>query len=65
MLLLSEMICRAALMRTESRGSHYRSDYPEEDNTHWLKNIVIRKGETGMALETVPVSLNMIAPGVP
>ncbi|NIR13858.1 MAG: fumarate reductase/succinate dehydrogenase flavoprotein subunit, partial [Desulfobacterales bacterium] len=32
MLLVSEMVCRAALLRTESRGSHYRSDYPEEDN---------------------------------
>jgi L-aspartate oxidase len=30
-------------MRTESRGAHYRSDYPEEDNTNWLKKLVIRK----------------------
>jgi succinate dehydrogenase/fumarate reductase flavoprotein subunit len=56
LLLLSEMVCRTALLRTESRGSHYRSDYPEEDNTNWLKNIVVRKEDTGMKVEVVPVS---------
>ena len=65
MLLLAEMVCRAALLRTESRGSHYRSDYPEEDNTHWLKNIIIRKEDTGMRLESVPVSLGVVTPEDP
>ena len=56
MLLISEVVCRAALLRTESRGSHYRTDFPEEDKAHWLKNIVVEKGETGLRLETVPIS---------
>ena len=54
MLLLSEVVCRAALLRTESRGSHYRTDCPDEDNAHWLKNIVAKKDEAGIRLETVP-----------
>jgi succinate dehydrogenase/fumarate reductase flavoprotein subunit len=62
MLLISEMVCRASLFRTESRGSHYRSDYPAEDNSHWLKNIVLRKDEKGMRLEPVPVSLDVVGP---
>jgi fumarate reductase (CoM/CoB) subunit A len=48
MLLLSEVVCQAALLRDESRGSHYRTDCPEEDNDRWLRNIVVKKGETGL-----------------
>jgi len=61
MLLLSHMICRSALLRTESRGSHYRKDFPEEDNAKWLKNIVIRKKGARMVSESVPVSFDRIA----
>jgi succinate dehydrogenase/fumarate reductase flavoprotein subunit len=62
MLLLSEMVCGAGLLRTESRGSHHRSDYPEEDNANWLKNIVVHKQDTGMGWEKVPVHLNIVSP---
>jgi succinate dehydrogenase/fumarate reductase flavoprotein subunit len=62
MLLVSEMVCRAGLLRTESRGSHYRSDYPKEDNDRWLKNIILRRGEHGMHLESIPVFLDVIVP---
>ncbi len=36
---VAEVIVQAALMRTESRGSHYRSDYPKRDDEKWLTNI--------------------------
>ncbi len=55
MLTVSEMICRAALLRTESRGAHYRADFPEEDD-HWRKTIEIRRGGDGMQLTVAPVS---------
>jgi succinate dehydrogenase/fumarate reductase flavoprotein subunit len=61
MLFSAEMVCRAALLRCESRGAHYRSDYPTENNQDWLKNIVIRRQEIEITLQAVPVSMDIIA----
>ena len=44
MLEISELLVRGAIMRKESRGAHYRSDYPKKDKK-WLKNIVFKKNE--------------------
>jgi succinate dehydrogenase/fumarate reductase flavoprotein subunit len=41
------LVAHAALSRPESRGSHYRSDFPLSDDNQWLKNIVLRKGSDG------------------
>jgi len=54
---VSEMVARAALFRTESRGAHYRSDHPEENDREWLKNIVISQQEGQMRLSTTSVEM--------
>jgi L-aspartate oxidase len=36
------LIARAALRRTESRGGHFRSDFPSRDDVHWSAHIVER-----------------------
>jgi len=47
-LLISKAIMRASLEREESRGAFYREDFPQRDDDHWLKNILVKlDGESG------------------
>jgi len=48
---VGEMITRSALMRQESRGAHYREDFPKTDDQNWKGNIFLKKSEGGMTLE--------------
>lgn len=47
MLLIADLITESALKRSESRGGHYRSDYPEEKES-WLGKSIIHKYNRGM-----------------
>lgn len=39
---LCQVIIQAALQRKESRGAHFRRDYPRLDNQNWFKNIIFQ-----------------------
>ncbi|MBU3949613.1 MAG: FAD-binding protein [Proteobacteria bacterium] len=50
-----EAMCRAALMRTETRGPHYRADFEKRDNENWLCNITVKLVNGKMQLEKKPI----------
>ncbi|HID55768.1 TPA: L-aspartate oxidase [Candidatus Poribacteria bacterium] len=54
MLQNSRLILHAALRRTESRGAHFRSDFPEKDEKNWRKHICIQMENGEVKLRCYP-----------
>ena len=57
MTLCAELTLRAALLRNESRGFHFREDYPALDNEHWLKWVILKRDGDGIGISTRPVPI--------
>lgn len=62
MLDLAEVIIEGALARKESRGSHFRTDYPERDDEHWLRHTLAYKTPTGPILKYKKVAITNYPP---
>ena len=62
MLHLAEVIVEGALAREESRGSHYRVDYPKRDDEHWLRHTLAFKTTEGVKLDYKKVSITSYPP---
>ena len=56
LLIVSEAIARSAIERKESRGGHFREDYPKQDPTFSTVNVTVKQGPDGaMQVARVPL----------
>jgi len=62
MLHLADVIVEGALARKESRGSHFRTDYPHRDDAHWLRHTLAYKTPEGPRLDYKEVTITSHPP---
>ncbi len=58
----AECTCVAALHRTESRGAHTHTDFPERNDEEWLKHIVLTANGDGPEIDYAPVTITRWQP---
>ena len=61
MVLLAQAIVESALARKESRGAHYRSDFPEIDDEQYKGNLMVRLNGKGFDLNLQPIKNKSIS----
>ncbi|HJX12960.1 MAG TPA: FAD-binding protein [Dehalococcoidales bacterium] len=62
MLTAAEIIAESALFREESRGAHYRRDFPGRDDARWLKHTSAKLEGGRLRMATAPVVLDRLKP---
>ena len=62
MLILARVITIGALARNETRGAHYKPEFPNRDDANWLKTTKARYDCGKITLEYEPVDTSLIPP---
>lgn len=62
MIELAKVIAKGALLRNESRGAHYKPDYPERDDANFLKTTMARWTPNGPEITYADVDVSLIPP---
>ncbi|WP_058302346.1 succinate dehydrogenase flavoprotein subunit [Gorillibacterium timonense] len=62
MLELAQAMTQGALLRNESRGAHYKPEFPNRDDENFLKTTKARFTPDGPAIEYEPVDVSLIPP---
>lgn len=59
---LAEVVVNSALERRESRGSHFRTDYPKRDDDNYLKHTIAQRVDGRLRIDYRPVTLTKWKP---
>jgi succinate dehydrogenase / fumarate reductase flavoprotein subunit len=59
---LAEITAYSALIRTESRGAHWREDFPKRDDVNWLKHTFVTRKNGVLEATYKPVTITKFAP---
>jgi succinate dehydrogenase / fumarate reductase flavoprotein subunit len=59
---LAETILLGGLKRTETRGSHFRTDFPKRDDVNWLKHTLASYSDKGPVLSYREVNVDKYKP---
>ena len=59
---LADVILASAIARKESRGAHFREDYPIRDDQNWLKHTLAQRTDNGPRLFYKPVTITKFEP---
>jgi succinate dehydrogenase / fumarate reductase flavoprotein subunit len=59
---IAETIVAGGIAREESRGAHYRSDFPARDDATWLKHTLAYRSPNGSQLRYAPVTITKFQP---
>lgn len=62
MLQLARVITLGALNRNESRGAHYKPDFPQRDDANWLKTTIAEYAEEAPVFSYEPVDISLVEP---
>jgi succinate dehydrogenase / fumarate reductase flavoprotein subunit len=62
MILQAEVIVASALAREESRGAHFREDFPDRDDARWLKHTLAFFTPEGPRIAYKPVTITRYEP---
>jgi NADH-dependent fumarate reductase subunit A len=62
MIEMARAVAFCALHRRESRGGHYREDYPERDDENFLKHTLVKQEDGRLTIEYIPVRITKYQP---
>ena len=62
MLQLARVITLGAFNRNESRGAHYKPDFPERDDANWMKTTIAEYSDEAPVFSYEPIDVSLVEP---